>query len=61
MGNSLGVIRTIQAIGHNINSKRTNHLETPNNYLRSFVLSKVGQFETYRNDKEKLQQIISTE
>lgn len=56
-----GIIRTIQAIAHNIKSKRTNHLETPNDYLRSFVLSKIGQVETYRTDKEKLQQIISRE
>lgn len=56
-----GLIRTIQAMGHNIKSKRTNHLDTPNDYLRSFILSKVGQFETYKDNKEKLQQIISAE
>ena len=56
-----GIIRTIKAIGHNIKSKKTNHLDTPNDYLRSFILSKVGQFETYKNDREKLQQIITTE
>lgn len=56
-----GFIRTIQAIGHNIKSKRTNRLETPNDHLRSFVLSNIGQFETYKKDNEKLQQIISTE
>ncbi|MBX3240621.1 MAG: hypothetical protein KIT80_00715 [Chitinophagaceae bacterium] len=56
-----GFIRTIQAIGHNIKDKKTNHNNTPNDYLRSFVLSKIGQFETYRDNKEMLQQIISTE
>jgi len=56
-----GFIKTIQAIGHNIKSKKTNHNDAPNDYLRSFVLSKIGQFETYRDNKEMLQQIISTE
>lgn len=54
-----GVIRTIQAIGQNIKAKKTNHLEAPNEFLRSFVLSKIGLFETYRNDHSKLQEIIS--
>lgn len=54
-----GVVRTIQYIKLNLKSKKTNHLETPNNFLRSFVLSKIGQLETYKDNKEKLQQIIS--
>jgi hypothetical protein len=54
-----GIIRTIQAIGHNTKGKKTNRLETPNNYLRSYVLSKMGQLESYRDNKQKLQQIIS--
>lgn len=56
-----GFIRTIQSIGHNIKSKKTNHLDAPNDYLRSFVLSKVGQLETHKGNKEKLQQIIAAE
>jgi len=55
-----GIIRTIQAIANNLKSKKTNRLETPNNYLRSFPLSKIGQLESYKDNKEKLQQIIST-
>jgi hypothetical protein len=54
-----GVIRTIQAIGNNIKNKNTNHLDTPNDHLRNFILSRVGLFETYKENKEKLQQIIS--
>ncbi len=54
-----GIIRTIQAINQNLKSKKTNDSIEPNDYLRNFVLTKVGQFETYRNDKEKLQRIIS--
>ena len=54
-----GIIRTIQAIGQNIKSKKTHHLDEPNNYLRSFILARVGQFETYKDDKVKLREIIS--
>lgn len=38
--------------------KRTNHLEEPNEYLRSFVLAKIGQIETYKDNQEKLLEII---
>jgi hypothetical protein len=54
-----GFIRTIQAIGHNTRSKKSNHLDTPNDFLRSFTLSKIGQLETYKDNKEMLQQIVS--
>ena len=54
-----GIIRTLQAINHNIKSKKTHRLDTPNDYLRSFTLAKLGQLETYKDDKEKLEQIIS--
>lgn len=54
-----GIIRTIQSIALNLKSKRTNHIDTPNKFLRSFVLSKVGQLETYKGDKEKIQALIS--
>jgi len=54
-----GFIRSIQAIGHNIKNKKTNHNDTPNDFLRSYTLSKIGELETYKDNKEKLQQIIS--
>lgn len=54
-----GIFRTIQYITLNLKSKKANHLDTPNKFLRSFVLSRIGQLETYKNNKEKLQQIIS--
>lgn len=53
-----GVIRTPQAIALNLKSKRTNHLQGHNNYLRSFTLSVIGELETYKDNKEKLQQIL---
>ena len=54
-----GIIRTIQAIGHNIKSKKTNHSNTPNDYLRSYTLSRIGKLEAFKDDKNKLQQMIS--
>lgn len=54
-----GIIRTSQAIALNLKSKRTNHLEDHNNYLRSFTLSVIGELETYKGNKEKLQQIVA--
>ena len=54
-----GIIRTPQAIALNIKSKRTNHSQTHNDYLRSFALSTIGELETYKNNKEMLQQIVA--
>ena len=56
-----GLIRTIKAIRENIKSKRTHHDEFANNYLRSFALQKIGQLERFKDDKVKIQQIISEE
>ena len=56
-----GVIRTPQAISINIKSKRTNHLHGHNDYMRHFTLDVVGELETYKNDREKLQQIVARE
>ena len=53
-----GIVRTIQAITHNVSNKKTNHLDTPNDILRGFALSSIGQLETYKDDREKLQQVI---
>ncbi|MFI5406154.1 MAG: hypothetical protein ACHQ1D_06530 [Nitrososphaerales archaeon] len=54
-----GLIRTPLAIALNFSSKRTNQLQDHNDHLRSFVLSNVGVLETYKNDREKLQQIVA--
>jgi hypothetical protein len=54
-----GIIRTPQAIALNLKSKRTNHLQDHNDYLRSFTLGVIGELETYRENKEKLQQIMT--
>jgi hypothetical protein len=54
-----GIIRTIEAIVINIRSKRSLRVEGPNNYLRSFVLTKIGEIEAYKRDREKLLSVIS--
>ncbi len=54
-----GLIRTPVALYRNFKSKQSNRLEETNNYLRAFVLARVGLFEAYKHNKEKLQQIIS--
>jgi hypothetical protein len=54
-----GIIRTPQAIVLNLKSKRTNHLQSHNGYLRVFTLSVIGELETYKNNKEKLQQVVA--
>ena len=53
-----GIIRTAQAIALNLKGKETNRLAQPNNYLRSFTLSKIGELETYIDDEQYLQQLI---
>jgi hypothetical protein len=54
-----GIVRTPLAIYRNLNAKKYNHAEEPNNYLRSYVLARIGLFEAFKNSPEKLQQIIS--
>ena len=54
-----GIIRTVQAIIINLKNKKGNRNGEPNNYLRSYILSKIGEIETYKENKEKLLQIIS--
>jgi predicted nucleic-acid-binding Zn-ribbon protein len=53
-----GFIRTPQAIVINIKSKKTNHKQDHNNYLRSFTLNVIGELETYKENKDKLQEIL---
>jgi len=53
-----GIIRTPQAIALNLKSMRTNHLHEHNDYLRSFALSALGELETYKDNKEKLIQVL---
>jgi hypothetical protein len=54
-----GIIRSIKAIAVNIKSKRSNHMGSPNEFLRSFILSNIGQLEAYKGDRTNLRQVIS--
>ena len=53
-----GIIKTIQYIVINIDNKRLNHSDEHNESLRSFALDCIGELEMYKDDKEKLQQIV---
>lgn len=53
-----GPIRTVQAISINLKNKKTNRSGSPTTFLRSFVLSKIGEIVTYKDNKEKLSEII---
>jgi hypothetical protein len=54
-----GIVRSIQAIGVNLKSKRSNHADSPNDYLRDFALHNIGQLEAYKDNPAKLKQLIS--
>lgn len=54
-----GIIRSVQAIGQNMKSKKTNHTDTANDFLRSYVLSRIGELESCKDSKQQLQQIIA--
>jgi hypothetical protein len=53
-----GLIRTPMALYRNMRSRRTNHWPEPNDYLRSFVLARIGAITTYREDRDALQQLL---
>ncbi|NIG55704.1 hypothetical protein [Chitinophaga sp. Cy-1792] len=54
-----GIFRSFSAIRTNIKSKKSNHLDTPNHYLRHFTLANIGLIEAHRNDPRRLQQVIA--
>ncbi|WP_447637561.1 hypothetical protein [Flavobacterium microcysteis] len=54
-----GVLKTPVYIYRNVQAKKENKLKKPNNALLSFTLGNIGEIETYKDDKEKLKQIIS--
>lgn len=53
-----GLINTPVYIYKNIRAKKQNKINDPNNTLLSYTLSHIGRIETYKNNKEKLQEII---
>jgi len=54
-----GILKTPVYIYRNVQAKKENKLKKPNNALLSFTLGNIGEIETYKDDKEKLKQIIS--
>jgi len=53
-----GPIRSAQSLNINSDSKRFHRIDKPNHHLQSFTLSKIGEIEMYKNNKEKLQNLI---
>ena len=56
-----GIINTPIYIWRNFQEKKHIFLDTPNNTFLSFTLSRIGEIETYKNDKLKLNEIIERE
>lgn len=54
-----GIINTIRSIILNLRSKKSNHSYEHSDYLVGFALSKIGELETYKGNKQKLQEIIT--
>jgi hypothetical protein len=53
-----GIIYTFQAIFLNLKNKRTNNWPDHNDYLKMFALEKIGILEIYKNNRDKLQEIL---
>lgn len=56
-----GILKTPVYIYNNIKEKEYNHISEPNETLLSFTMLNIGQIETYKDDPEKLRQIIRYE
>ncbi len=54
-----GFFKTPIYIYRNYKAKKDNRLDTSNNTLLSYTLGNIGEIETYKDDKEKLKDIIS--
>ncbi len=53
-----GILKTPFYIYNNIKAKKHNRISEPNETLLSFTMENIGQIETYKEDSEKLKQII---
>jgi hypothetical protein len=53
-----GLFKTPVYIYRNYMAKKDNRLDTSNNTLLSYTLGNIGEIETYKDNKEKLQEII---
>lgn len=57
-GIPLGLFKTPVYIYKNIKFKKENKLESSNNAMISFILGNIGEIETYKDDKERLKELI---
>lgn len=55
-----GPIRSIMAIADNISYKKSNRIDQPTPLMMQVAASAAGQIETYKEDKAKLQALISS-
>jgi hypothetical protein len=53
-----GILKTPIYIFNNIKAKKQNRISKSNDTLLNFTLQNIGQIETYKDDTEKLKQII---
>ena len=53
-----GILKTPIYIYNNIKEKRQNRISEANDTLLGFTMQNIGQIETYKEDSEKLKQII---
>jgi hypothetical protein len=54
-----GIIHTIGSIILNIRCRFKNHSPEHSTYLRGFALGNIGELVTYKNEKEKLQDLLA--
>lgn len=54
-----GMIWTIEALGSNRKSQSAHRSVTPNNALRSFVCSVIGEIEAHKDNRDLLRKMIS--
>ncbi|TKC10793.1 hypothetical protein FA048_11525 [Pedobacter polaris] len=55
-----GLFKTPVYIYRNFKAKEKNRLENPNESLLSYTLGNIGEIESYKDNKEKLKDIITT-
>lgn len=53
-----GLIRTPRYIYKNIKAKKQNNVENPNAILMSFTLEKIGEIEVYKDNPQKLSELL---
>jgi hypothetical protein len=53
-----GILRTPVYIYRNLKAKKENRLDVSNNTLLSYTLANIGELETYKENKDKLKEII---